>query len=116
MAIRAEIRCFQREAVELPVSIIDDAGAAVDITGYSFAFVVKERFGAIVLFEIGGADIAIVNPASAGLVTVTITAETLDVPPDVYEWELRRTDSANDAVLAYGSFYVRRSLTAEVGS
>lgn len=116
MAIRTELRCFQREAVLLPISIIDDAGAAVDITGYIFGFVVRARFAAVALFEVADADIDIVAPPADGVVNVEITAATLDVAPDVYEWELRRTDSANDAVLAYGSFYVRRSLTEEVGS
>jgi len=116
MAIRAEIRCFQREAVELPISIVDDAGAAIDITGYAFSFVVRARFASVALFEVPAGDISIVGSAADGLVNVTIISGTLDVDPDVYEWELRRTDSANDAVLAYGSFYVRRSLTEDVGS
>lgn len=111
MAIRSELGCFQAEDVTLTITVVDDAGAAVNITDYTFDFRVKARFASEPVIDVSGGAISLTDP-TAGVLTVTLTATDTDIDPNVYEWELIRTDLNSHAVLAYGSLYVRRTIAA----
>lgn len=112
MAIKSELGCFQAEDSVFTITIIDDAGDPVDVEGYTCDFRAKLRFVDEYAIDVATVDVA--NPSTTGVLTVTLTDDETAVDPGVYEWQLFRTDDNSNAVLAYGSLYVRRSMLAEV--
>jgi hypothetical protein len=87
----------------------DDAGAAVDITGYTFTFEVKptpRSASADFSLTTGGGEIAIITPTS-GRYNVTMAAAKTDklrVRTAGRRWEVWRTNSGSHRRLAFGKF------------
>lgn len=104
----------------LQYTVVDSAGVAVNITGWSLRWVMVRKqaasaaaSGHLVSKETGGAGIAITNGAS-GICQVTITDADTDGmeggETPLYQYELRRTDPGSEDVLAYGNVTLRQGL------
>jgi len=72
----ATIWIVQNDSKSWTVSVVDSAGAAVDLTGYTAAtFSVKAKFGAgepVIAAKTLGSGTSIPSPESGGLVRVTL--------------------------------------------
>lgn len=112
MAIKSTLGFFAGEDVTLTIMIIDDAGDPVDVDGYTCDFRAKLRFAEDYAIDVN--TVTVETPTANGVLTVTLADEDTDIAPDVYEWQLFRTDNNSNAVLAYGSLYVRRAMLAPV--
>lgn len=76
-----------------PATLKDQAGAAIDLTGYTFLAQARTRASAGVAFTLT----VTVTDAANGVVTVTVdAATTADIGPGTYVWDLQWTDAAGD--------------------
>lgn len=105
-AITAAENWFTGEDRALRFTVKDDAGVAVDITGWALSWRFKRRVddpdGAALITKTTGSGIALTTPAS-GICTVTIDdtdTDRLGRVDGVHE--LKRTDAGSEVVLAYG--------------
>ena len=105
MGIRTTVKFPRGQDQTLQLTVIDTAGAAVDVTGWTFALQVRKSP------EEPDPEFTItptIITATAGRVDAVIPrATTLDMqvrkdPP--YRWDLWRIDVGNAAQLAYGDF------------
>lgn len=107
---------FAGEDVSIPITITDNDGAVVDITGASARFIVKRRPSSAtpVLDSAASpatATAAVTTPAS-GLVTVSLADSDTGSLVGTYWWELKLTDASNnETVAAYGYIDFRVSGT-----
>lgn len=113
--ITAEYEIFARKRMVLQFTVLDADGAAVNITGFNWRFVVKAKGasdGDIALVDVAtGSGITTTNGAAGILqVVVAASAMALDVTKPM-DYELSRTDADNEGVGSYGAFVVRQSPT-----
>lgn len=115
MSVLSPIRegvLFVGEDKVLTFTAVNDAGAPVDITGWSLAWALRRdpgESGAALVSKTTGAGITITNP-TAGVCTVTIAAsDTLALLPGVYWHALARTGTAT--VVARGPVYLGKAAT-----
>jgi hypothetical protein len=81
------------EDVSITVTVTDDAGSAVDITGMSISYLVWSGTNAAVITKTVGSGIALTTPAS-GILTITIADTDTDaIAPGRYNHELKITDN-----------------------
>ena len=107
MAIRTNLKFFQGEDILLQLTIVDDDGAAVDITGYTFTCTILANYGDATPvagpYTIGS-GITIID-AATGRVDVAIPdgdTDGLDAGPYVYD--VKRSNEGAEAIEAYGAF------------
>jgi len=107
---------FARKKFVAEFTTLDEAGDAVDISGWALKFVVRRRGGAANDAEAAsvttaGGGITITNGAG-GVCQVVVAASAMTMDPSKdWDYELSRTDSGEEGVLAYGFFPVLQSLT-----
>lgn len=108
MPIEGSMTWYQGEHLEVTLSVVDDDGDAVNITGWTFAFAAADRYGGTVAFAAESGDgIAIVS-AAAGTVKLTVQAETTeDLAARQYVFDWWRTGTDVEAVLAFGALTVQ---------
>ncbi|MDI6872557.1 MAG: hypothetical protein QME79_14635 [Bacillota bacterium] len=103
----------RKNDLALQVSLQDESGAALNITGAALTFVVRSLAAAVITktTEPGGG--ITVTDAAAGKVEVTLTNADTDLPAGTYDYELLVTDSAGRRYTALeGPFTVLPSLHA----
>ena len=117
MATESPIRktdgLFRGEDKVLQYTIVDSADVAVNITGWTFTWIMRAgaSYAGTALLELtsAGGACAITN-AAGGIMTVTITDTQLDpIQPGTYYYELWRNNAGNETVLAYGDVTLRPS-------
>lgn len=113
MAIRAaRIEIARGETLSINVSVIDDASAAVDITGWTLeaSFRNAENDPALIgAKKTIGSGITVTN-AAGGLFTIALPAsETVNEAMRNLDrfWDVWRVDVGSEAQLAYGSWQFR---------
>ena len=93
------------EDVEIPASIFEaDCVTPADITGWSVAFALHRDPGdtIVLVAKTTGAGITLTTPL-AGVLTVTLAAaDTADLHPGLYHYEIGRTGTGVAAVLTTG--------------
>lgn len=96
----------------------DDDGVVVDITGWTFAFVVKP-IGATdttapLFAELSGASVPVVDGPTGTFRVIGTAALTTaaGIGNKNYQHEIRRTNTGDVRVVAEGEAYLRQSLTA----
>jgi len=101
---------FVGEDKQLQFTILDEAGAAVNITGWSINFAVATSPGAAALVSKSTASgIALTTPAS-GILTVTIADTDTDaIASGRYVYALKRMDNNTETVLAFGDVLLQGS-------
>lgn len=104
---------FTGEDKQLRVTIYQTDGRTVqNITGWALSWTLKQSpTGAVVMQKTTADNIALTNP-TAGICTITLTAEDLAVlaGETAYYHELKRTDVGGRSVLSEGAFILRQSL------
>lgn len=106
----------QGQNVELPITIVDNAGTAVDLTGATarFAMARSPISSTPVIDSAASPATATVTFTDAvnGLVTVTIDDSDLDALQGDYYYELKITDSSmNESITTRGWISVEPALT-----
>lgn len=98
-------RLFCGDGKTIRYTVVDAAGAAVNITGWLVRFTVAPEPGDTAVMEKeGGSGITLTTPLS-GILDVDINAlDTDDIPPGTYIYSLRRIDEGFEQTLAYGDF------------
>jgi hypothetical protein len=108
MSVQANILAtdgwFIGEHKTLRFTVVDAAGAAVNITGWLIDFKISAtNSGPRIFTKSVGSGITLTTPAS-GILDVTInTADTSGLAPGVYYYALRRTTASNETELSYGT-------------
>lgn len=99
---------WRDEDQSLQFTVLDSAGAAVNITGWTLTFTLYDRAGTTVHTETSaGGGIALTAPAS-GILAVTVGAtELAAASAGNYYYRLIRTNSGNATVVAYGDVVLR---------
>ncbi len=111
MAIEASrISIAQGEDVTIQVSVIDENGAVVDITGYTLQAdirVAREDAIQIVTKQTGGSGIVITD-AAGGVYQITLdSADTKKLrATQIHFWDTWRIDAGSKAQLAYGELEI----------
>ena len=105
----------QGQNVELPITVVDSAGSAVDLTGASARFAMARNTSATPVVDSNAspqtATITFTN-AAAGLLTVAIDDTALDGLTGDYYYEVKATDSStNESVIARGWITMEAALT-----
>lgn len=92
---RYDLRFYQADVLTLRVSLTDEAGSAIDLTGKTIRVLLKENvFDTAAAFTL---SCAIVGDAANGIVDVTITAaSTANVRDYLAEIEVETTGGAGD--------------------
>ena len=99
----------------LTVTVLDSAGAAIDLTGAELTFAVKRRASddTALIEKTVGAGIEIASPQSGdtkGKAYIEVAAADTDDLRGNYRWELEGEDAVGHATLASGGFYVTEDL------
>lgn len=97
----------QGDHVTMALTIVDDEGAVIDITGWTLA----ARVGTQTAENLGAGTATITTP-EAGEVTLEFAAAVTNLlrPNQTYTYQLRRTDSGSEATLLTGNVTVINSL------
>lgn len=104
---------FKAEKKTLKFLIVDDAGAAIDVSSYTMTWVIEHR-GADILAKSGAAITVADGDGTNDAVTVTIdAADTESLEARVYRHALRRTDSGSEQVLSYGEAHLLSAPAAD---
>lgn len=78
-----------------------------DLSSWSAVSFIVHAYGdprIVFITKTVGSGVAFTTPTQ-GLITVTIdAADTANMPPNLYQWRLERTDSANDVVTGFGTY------------
>lgn len=92
------------------VTVRDEAGAIVDLTGSTARFRLARHPGAISIFEKAvGSGLSMTDPA-AGVLTVTLSADDTVALVGVFHWDVVVIDaSGNPTTVAYGTLDLLRS-------
>jgi len=95
---------FIGEDKTLRFTVVDQNGAAQNVTGYTMDFKLSATFSGDRLFtKTVGAGITLTSPAG-GIVDVQIdAADTSGLSPTTYYYVLRRTNAGSHWELAYGT-------------
>ncbi len=81
------------EDASIVVTVKDDAGAALDLTGMSLSYLVWQGTNAAVITKTTSSGIALTTPAS-GIATITIADTDTDaITAGIYNHELKITDN-----------------------
>lgn len=112
--IRESARFFTNTDKTFTFTIVDDDGAAKNVSGWALSWVLKRTkadadASAIITKTTAAGGITIVN-GPAGIVRVSIAAGDTDetVKARVYWHELKRTDTGLKAVLTHGLAVLRK--------
>lgn len=104
---------FIGEDRTLRFTVVDSAGAAVDITGYALEWVMRERPAAATatLTKTTDDDITLTDPTN-GLCEVAVAdTDTLSLSPGQYFHTLRRKDDGSETVLSFGDVVLKQAAT-----
>lgn len=98
----------------LRFTVVDADGVAVNITGWALEWVLRvvpASTAASLTKTTGGGGITITSGAG-GICEVAIAdADTINLGEDRYFYTLRRSDSGNEVVLAFGEFWLQQAAT-----
>jgi hypothetical protein len=110
-ATEVDIEVQRRDSPVIPVTVQDQDGVAIDITGASFLMTADpEPFPADALanlFQISG---TIITPA-AGRVDFQPTTGDLDVAPNTYFYDIQMTLAGSVRTILKGKFTVEGDIT-----
>jgi hypothetical protein len=110
MAIETPLTWFRGEDVTLTVTLTPPT----NITGWSLTFTIRDKLGGAVKItkDNGGTGGLTLTDAINGVFKVTIArADTLTLAVQSYVYDIRRTDSGNNAIVAFGSIQLRQEVT-----
>jgi len=105
---------FRGEDKTLQFTITSDGTTAVDISGWSLQFILCNLDGTTVFTKdnvVSGGGINITNPTN-GVLEVDI--DDVDTDPllvEKFKYELRRSDTGLEAVLAHGTAFIQQACT-----
>lgn len=116
------IEIHQGDSFSRPIKFTDSAGAAINITGYTFYMTVKEKesdedSAAIISKTIAPEDISSpengeVTISVSGADTITISGTTTKIKPGTYLYDIKYK-KADDSVFTalFGNFTILKSIT-----
>ena len=88
--------------LSIPITVLDDDDAAVDMTGATIAFTIARNVGDTPAISIAGGTAT--SDISSNVVTIGISATNTDPLQGTYAFECKATDTSNDvAIIAYGT-------------
>jgi hypothetical protein len=104
MSVQSNIAFFQGEDVVLNFQLTPPQ----DVSTWSFASSVKDKLGGTLQFS----PAVSVTDGGRGRFKLTLTrTNTSALAPGDYVWDVRRTDSGNNSVLAHGEMTVKQAVT-----
>lgn len=112
MAEQADIAAadnwFLGEDKVLEFTVVDSAGAAVNITGWALEWILRSGAGErALLTKTVGSGVTITGGAGGVCQVAIADTDTDDLAAGRYWHALRRTDAGNEAVLSYGQVVLR---------
>lgn len=97
---------FAGEDVSIPITVTDNDGNVVDLTGGSVRFAAARRVGGTAVLDSGASPAtatAVVTTPASGLITVSLADTDTDDLLGTYAWQVKFTDSSsNETVVAHG--------------
>lgn len=113
MMAEQTISVYRKNDMLLQISVTDETGAALDLTGAALTFAVRSISGASTIFMKTLANGITVANVLAGTIEIDLTAAETDIQPGTYRLELLVTDvNGNRYTALVGMFSVLASLTA----
>ncbi len=104
MSVQSNLEFFQGEDIFLTLVLTPPQ----DITGWTLQGTVRNALGGTVQFSYAG----VVSDAGRGTFTITWgRSNTSTLAPGDYVWDVRRTDSGKNTVLAHGQITVKQPVT-----
>ena len=92
---------------QFQVTIYQSDGVTTqDVTGWSLSFIVHSYGDPNITYitKTVGSGVVLTTP-TRGVVTATVlAADTTNMPSGLYQWRLERTDTANDVMVATGTY------------
>jgi hypothetical protein len=107
---------FQKEARDIIVTVKDDSGTPIDITGDTFYFTVKEQYDddATDAASIISKSVSVVS-GTTGQTQFTITENDTSIEPKTYFYDVwRKVSTGSQYVIKQGKFLVRKTATNRV--
>jgi hypothetical protein len=104
MSVQSNLTFFQGEDILLTLTMTPPT----DITGWTLLSTVKDELGGTTQFN----PTVSATDYGRGVFTVSLSrAQTSALTPGDYVWDVRRTDSGKNAVLAHGEITVKQAVT-----
>lgn len=100
--ITTKLEACKGESKRVELSVIDAAGAAVDITGWTMTLEFLATWSSTPLVSTS----LTITSAAGGTAYATLTSANLTLTPGRYRYTISRTNSGFEAVLASGEFMV----------
>lgn len=92
---------------QFQVTVYQSDGVTLqDVSGWFVSFIVHAYGDPNITYitKTVGSGVVLTTP-TRGVITATVeAADTTSVPPGLYQWRLERTNSANDVVVATGTY------------
>jgi hypothetical protein len=105
MSVQSNLEFFQGEDILLTFSLVPPQ----DITGWTLTGTVRNQLGGTSQFTFSPS----VTDAGRGVFTASWSrSQTSGLSPGDYVWDIRRTDSGKNTVLAHGQITVKQPVTA----
>lgn len=102
------ITVISGDTLSIPITVLDDDDAAVDMTGATIAFAIVRRVGRTAAISTADSPQTASAAIATSVVTITVTAANTEPLRGTYQFECKATDgSGNEAVIAYGSITFR---------
>ena len=113
MAIEFAEEAFIGNDLVLRFTVEDADGAAVNISGWTFAFALASSYSAAAAVSKDSDDGITINDAAAGIVDVAVLdTDTDELDVGTYVADLKRADAGQEATLAYGRLKMLPSVAA----
>ena len=100
--ITTNLTCPRGAAKRINLSVVDDDGLAVNITGWTIVFELLDAWENYRLVSSAATTISAADGTCYGVFATTDTRLT----PGLYRWTASRTDSGYEDVLASGNFQI----------
>ena len=112
VAAPTALNMFQNETNDFTINVVDENGAAVDLTGKTLRFVVQDSNNpANAIFKAEGGNIDMAG-AATGVIVVTIAAGDVGTATREYHWRLWDvTEAAEPDALMHGTLHIEPALS-----
>lgn len=122
---RVDITCRKGDSLSLITNITDSLGVAVNLTGYTFKFEVRDSDSSNAVFSNGDATVHLSTSAastddqyctaagnSAGVLTIAAAAtETITIPSGMYVYDIQATTGGTTQTWLHGIFKVNEDVS-----
>lgn len=105
------LRMYRRDDKSFPITITDNTGAAIDITGDTIFFTVKSSETDTDANALIKVDVTSHSDPTAGKTTIPITKTLSNITAGEYPFDIQRLHGTSISTLVKGTFHLIQDIT-----